>query len=50
VSAVDHLLGDQTLAARIAAIVARVQASPGTAKAADLIERLAGERSPVLRS
>jgi len=47
--ALDRLLADEELRARMAAIAARVQASPGTVKAAHLIERVAGERAPVLR-
>jgi MGT family glycosyltransferase len=39
--AIDRLLGDRSLRARLAAMAARLQASPGTASAADLIERLA---------
>ena len=38
--AVDRLLGDDVLRTRMDAIAARVQATPGTVKAADLIERL----------
>ncbi len=47
--ALDRLLADEELRARMAAIAARVQASPGTVRAADLIERLADKRGPVLR-
>jgi len=47
--ALDRLLADEELRARMAAIAARVQASPGTVKAADLIERLADARAPILR-
>jgi len=47
--ALDRLLADEELRGRTAAIAARVQASPGTVKAADLIERLADARAPVLR-
>ncbi|HEX7950794.1 MAG TPA: nucleotide disphospho-sugar-binding domain-containing protein [Candidatus Limnocylindrales bacterium] len=39
--AVDRLLADTPLRARMAAIAARLQANPGTVKAADLIERVA---------
>ncbi len=47
--ALDRLLTDEGLRGRMAAIAARVQASPGTVKAAGLIERLADERAPILR-
>jgi MGT family glycosyltransferase len=39
--AVDRLLGDTALHARLGAISARLQASPGTTRAAELIERVA---------
>jgi MGT family glycosyltransferase len=39
-SAIDRLAGDLPLAARMGRIAARLQAAPGTVKAADLIERL----------
>jgi MGT family glycosyltransferase len=39
-AALDRVLGDDETRGRLAAISARVQASPGTAKAADLIEQL----------
>jgi MGT family glycosyltransferase len=39
--AIDRLLGDDDLAARLAVASARLRADPGTAKAADLIERVA---------
>ncbi len=38
--AIDRLIDDDALHARMAAIAARVQAAPGTVTAADLIERL----------
>jgi MGT family glycosyltransferase len=47
--AIDGLLGDGALAARLAALSARVQADPGTVKAAELIERLARTGEPVSR-
>jgi len=47
--ALDRLLADEELRGRTAAIAARVQASPGTVKAADLIERLADVRARVFR-
>jgi MGT family glycosyltransferase len=46
--AIDRLIGDEALRGRMAAIAARVQASPGTVKAADLVERLAHERAPIV--
>ena len=39
--AIDRLLGDEALRGRMAAIASRVQAEPGTVKAAGLIERVA---------
>ena len=47
--AIDRLLDDQPLHERMSSTATRVQATPGTVKAADLIERLARERAPVLR-
>jgi MGT family glycosyltransferase len=47
--AVDRLLADGALHARLAAISARLQASPGTVTAASLIERAARERASVAR-
>jgi UDP:flavonoid glycosyltransferase YjiC (YdhE family) len=41
VEAIDGLLADAPLAARLAAISTRLQSEPGTARAADLIARLA---------
>jgi len=38
--AIDRLAGDEALRGRMAAIAARVQAAPGTVRAADLIDRL----------
>jgi len=46
--AIDRLVGDDRLRERMAAIAARVQATPGTVKAAALIERLARDGSPVV--
>jgi UDP:flavonoid glycosyltransferase YjiC (YdhE family) len=40
--AIDRLLGDDALARRLDCISARLQARPGTAVAADAIQRLAG--------
>ncbi len=39
--AIDELLADQALASRLAAMSARIKASSGTARAADLIEQVA---------
>jgi UDP:flavonoid glycosyltransferase YjiC (YdhE family) len=39
--AVDRLLADTSLRARMASLAARLQANPGTVRAADLIERVA---------
>ena len=44
--AVERLLGDHALAARLAAMSRRLQASPGTHRAADLVERLGRSRAP----
>ncbi len=46
---VDRLLADEALRSRMRAISTRLQASPGTVKAADLIERLAFTGEPVPR-
>ena len=48
-AAISRLRGDAALHRRLAAISARVQASPGTVRAADLIERVAHTGRPVLR-
>jgi MGT family glycosyltransferase len=45
--ALDRLLADETLHARMAAMAARLQASPGNVNAARLIERLARDGTPV---
>lgn len=47
--AIDRLLADEGLHARLAGISARLGADPGTVKAADLIERLARTKEPVTR-
>jgi MGT family glycosyltransferase len=47
-AAIDRLLSDRTLAERLAAIALAAQAAPGTVRAADLIERLARDRVPVV--
>jgi MGT family glycosyltransferase len=46
--AIDRLLADAALAGRLAALAARLQANPGTVRAADLVERLARDGQPVL--
>ena len=45
--AIDELLADTTLAARLAAISRRLRADPGTIRGADLIERVARTGQPV---
>jgi MGT family glycosyltransferase len=45
--AIDRLLGDRALAARLAALSSRLQADPGTVRAAGLIERLARTGVPI---
>jgi MGT family glycosyltransferase len=45
--AIDRLLADEALHARMVATAARLQASPGTVIAASLIERLARDGNPV---
>ena len=47
--AIDQLLADRVLAGRMAALSTRLRASPGTVRAADLIERLAITGEPVVR-
>ena len=47
--AVDQLLGDQALHARLATVSSRMQSTKGTVRAADLIERLAVTKQPVTR-
>jgi UDP:flavonoid glycosyltransferase YjiC (YdhE family) len=46
-AAIDRLAGDRMLRERLASISARLQAYPGTVRAADLIERLAVTGAPV---
>jgi MGT family glycosyltransferase len=46
--AIDELLDDRALAARLAAMSARIKASSGTVRAADLIERVAATGRPVV--
>jgi MGT family glycosyltransferase len=48
VGAIDALLADTALASRLAAVSARVSRSPGTTTAADLIERVAQTKEPVM--
>jgi UDP:flavonoid glycosyltransferase YjiC (YdhE family) len=50
IGAIDRLLADDRLATRLATMSARIQANPGTTKAADLIERLAQTGQPVTAS
>jgi len=45
--AIDRLLADRALAVRLAAISARLQANPGSVRAADLIERVALTGEPI---
>jgi len=45
--AIDRLLADERLKARLAKTSARLRSNPGTVKAADLIERLARNGRPV---
>ena len=47
--AIDELLDDEALRARMAGIAARMQAAAGTSRAADLIERVATTHQPVTR-
>jgi MGT family glycosyltransferase len=49
-AALDRLVHDDSLRARAAAAGERLRRRPGTTVAADLIERLATSREPVLRS
>jgi MGT family glycosyltransferase len=49
VGAIDGLVGDERLAARLRAIGARLRANPGTVAAADRIEQLARTAEPVTR-
>jgi UDP:flavonoid glycosyltransferase YjiC (YdhE family) len=45
--AIDRLLKDRALTERMAAMSARIKASSGTARAADLVERVAMSKEPV---
>jgi len=44
---IDRLLGDQALGGRLETMAQRLQATPGTVRAAELIEALALSRSPM---
>ena len=46
---IDRLIADRPLAERMAGIARKVQTTPGTVRAADLVERLAHERAPITR-
>ena len=46
--AIDRMLADTATQARLNTISTRLQASPGTARAADLIEQLAATGHPVI--
>ena len=46
--AIDELLADEGIAARLAAMSARIKSTSGTVRAADLIERVARTGQPVL--
>jgi UDP:flavonoid glycosyltransferase YjiC (YdhE family) len=48
--AIDELLADATLKRRLGSIAVRLQANPGTVRAAELIERVARTGQPVLRT
>ena len=47
--AIDALLADTALRDRLSAVSARMQATDGTTRAADLVERVAITGAPVLR-
>jgi UDP:flavonoid glycosyltransferase YjiC (YdhE family) len=49
-AAIDRLVADRALHARLATISARLRANPGTIQAADLIERVAVTGEPIARS
>jgi MGT family glycosyltransferase len=46
--AIERLLADRALAARLGAMSGRLRANPGTVRGADLIERLAETKAPVI--
>jgi MGT family glycosyltransferase len=48
IGAIESLLRDEGLRSRMSAISGRLQASPGTVRAAELSERLALEKQPIL--
>ena len=48
--AIDRLATDAALQARLDAVATRMQANPGTLRAADLLERLAATGQPVTAS
>jgi MGT family glycosyltransferase len=48
VAAIEDLLADRALADRLTAVSSRLQQTPGTVTAADLIERVATTKEPVL--
>src|SRR5215213_951329 len=48
-AAMDDLLSDESRRSRMTVIAQRLQANPGPARAADLIERLAVEQEPIHR-
>jgi MGT family glycosyltransferase len=50
VGAIDLLLADETLLRRMKAASARLQARPGTLRAADLIEEVAAKAKPIAHS
>jgi UDP:flavonoid glycosyltransferase YjiC (YdhE family) len=45
--AIDELLADEPLAARLASMSTRIKSTSGTARAADLVERVAGTGRPI---
>lgn len=49
IRAIDTLIARPALGTRMAVLAAELQASPGTVRAADLIERLARDEAPVIR-
>jgi UDP:flavonoid glycosyltransferase YjiC (YdhE family) len=47
-NSIDRLLGDAALSDRLTGVSSALQAAPGNVRAADLIERLAREKGPVI--
>jgi hypothetical protein len=47
VGAIERLLADRAMTTRLADVSMRLQAAPGTVRAADLIERLAVRGEPI---